>query len=84
MRNNSPSHLWLFLCCSLLCIPTVSAGIVIDGVLDEEEWAGAEIYTDFVTVEPLTGTRQNMVPRYEWSPIPTEFLLVLAIINRRQ
>ena len=55
MRNNSPSHLWLFLCCSLLCIPTVSAGIVIDGVLDEEEWAGAEIYTDFVTVEPLTG-----------------------------
>jgi len=29
--------------------------IVIDGVLDEEEWASAKIYSDFVTVEPLTG-----------------------------
>ena len=29
--------------------------ITIDGVLDEPEWNDAVVYTDFVTVEPLTG-----------------------------
>ena len=55
MRNTSSSRLWLVLSCCLFCISSVSAGIVIDGVLDEEEWADAKVYSDFVTVEPLTG-----------------------------
>ncbi len=55
MRNTSSSRLWLLLSCCLFCISSVSAGIVIDGVLDEEEWADAKVYSDFVTVEPLTG-----------------------------
>ena len=29
--------------------------ISIDGVLDEPEWEQAQLYSDFVTVEPLTG-----------------------------
>ena len=55
MLNKFSSQLWLLLSCCLFAISSVSAGIVIDGVLDEEEWADAEIYSDFVTVEPLTG-----------------------------
>ena len=55
MRIKPSSHLWLLFCYGLLSVPTVSADIVIDGILDEEAWAGAEIYRDFVTVEPLTG-----------------------------
>ena len=31
------------------------ADITIDGVLDEPEWLDANVYTNFVTVEPLTG-----------------------------
>ena len=57
MRNTSSSHRWLLFYCSLFSISSVSAGIVIDGVLDEEAWADAEIYREFVTVEPLTGDR---------------------------
>jgi len=55
MRNISPSFLKLLFGSCLISPLSVSAGIVIDGVLDKEEWAGAEIYSDFVTVEPLTG-----------------------------
>jgi len=55
MRNKFSSHLWLLLSCCLFSMSSVFAGIVIDGVLDEREWADAEIYSDFVTVEPLTG-----------------------------
>ena len=43
------------------------AAISIDGVLDEPEWAGAELYTEFVTVEPLTG---------EQAKYPTEVRLI--------
>ena len=55
MRNTLSNYRWLLLGCSLFFISSVSAVIVIDGVLDEEEWASAKIYSDFVTVEPLTG-----------------------------
>ena len=55
MRNTLSNYRWLLLGCSLFFISSVSAGIIIDGVLDEEAWADAEIYSDFVTVEPLTG-----------------------------
>jgi len=55
MRNTLSNYRWLLLGCSLFCISSVSAGIIVDGVLDEEAWADAEIYSDFVTVEPLTG-----------------------------
>lgn len=55
MLKASSSQLWLLLSCCLFSISSWSAGIVIDGVLDEEEWASAKIYSDFVTVEPLTG-----------------------------
>lgn len=55
MRNISPSFLKLLFGSCLISPLSVSADIVIDGVLDKEEWAGAEIYSDFVTVEPLTG-----------------------------
>lgn len=33
----------------------LNAAITIDGVLDEVEWRDAEVYSDFVSVEPLTG-----------------------------
>ncbi|MBT3672940.1 MAG: carbohydrate binding family 9 domain-containing protein [Porticoccaceae bacterium] len=39
---------------SYLMVPAVYGAITIDGVLDEPEWANARVYTDFVTVEPLT------------------------------
>tara|TARA_B110001450_G_scaffold63697_1_gene60386 strand:+ start:71 stop:2350 length:2280 start_codon:yes stop_codon:yes gene_type:complete len=42
-------------CLGLLIPSTGFAAISIDGVLDEPEWADAEVYGDFVTVEPLTG-----------------------------
>jgi hypothetical protein len=42
---------------SIFFITALNAGadISIDGILDEPEWVKAEIFTDFVTVEPLTG-----------------------------
>ena len=39
----------------LLTISSVYGEINIDGVLDEPEWKDAEVHTDFVTVEPLSG-----------------------------
>lgn len=39
---------------SYLMVPAVYGAITIDGVLDEPEWANTRVYTDFVTVEPLT------------------------------
>ena len=38
-----------------LLVSTAYGDITIDGVLDEPEWNNAVVYTDFVTVEPLTG-----------------------------
>ena len=55
MRNHPSSHLGLLLSSCLFSLSSVSGEIVIDGVLDQQEWADAEIYSDFVTVEPLTG-----------------------------
>ena len=46
------SRTLLILCFS---VSSALAAIEIDGVLDEPEWQSAEVYTDFVTVEPLTG-----------------------------
>jgi len=41
---------------SLLCFaPVAQATLVIDGVVDEAEWAGAQRFADFVAVQPLTG-----------------------------
>jgi len=39
----------------LLMVSSVYGEINIDGVLDEPEWEDAEVHTDFVTVEPLSG-----------------------------
>ena len=39
----------------LLMVSSVYGEINIDGVLDEPEWKDAEVHTDFVTVEPLSG-----------------------------
>ena len=43
----------IFGCC--LTHTAAYGDITIDGVLDEPEWNDAVVYTDFVTVEPLTG-----------------------------
>ena len=40
---------------STLMAVHLNAAITIDGVLDEVEWRDAEVYSDFVSVEPLTG-----------------------------
>ena len=40
---------------SILLTSQTCAAISIDGVLDEPEWSEAQLYSDFVTVEPLTG-----------------------------
>ena len=43
------------LICWLLLAAETQAAINVDGVLDEPEWSQAQVYSDFVTVEPLTG-----------------------------
>ena len=40
---------------STLIAVHLNAAITIDGVLDEAEWRDAEVYSNFVSVEPLTG-----------------------------
>ena len=50
MQNKTSISLLVLFCSCLLSIPNAFAGIVIDGVLDEQEWAGAQVYSDFVTV----------------------------------
>ena len=44
----------LLVALSCLMAPIAYGTITIDGVLDESEWASARVYSDFVTVEPLT------------------------------
>ena len=44
----------LLVALSCLMAPIAYGAITIDGVLDESEWASARVYSDFVTVEPLT------------------------------
>ena len=54
--NHSYSRFFLstiFGCC--LTHTAAYGDITIDGVLDEPEWNDAVVYTDFVSVEPLTG-----------------------------
>jgi len=41
--------------CSLFIACNAFGSITIDGVIDEPEWQDAVVYSDFVTVEPLTG-----------------------------
>jgi hypothetical protein len=53
MPKNTCRYL-LLVTLGYLMVPAVCAAITIDGVLDEPEWANARVYTDFVTVEPLT------------------------------
>jgi hypothetical protein len=55
MQNKITVPFWVLFCSCLLSVSNVSAGIVIDGILDEQEWDSAQVYGDFVTVEPLTG-----------------------------
>ncbi|MCB1642209.1 MAG: hypothetical protein KDI37_10790 [Xanthomonadales bacterium] len=47
------SHVWLTLIALLPALP--AAAVTIDGVFDPQEWAGAEHFTDFVAVQPLSG-----------------------------
>ncbi|MGK0293470.1 MAG: hypothetical protein ACI9U1_001867, partial [Porticoccaceae bacterium] len=53
MSKNACRYL-LLVTLGYLMVPAAYAAITIDGVLDEPEWANARVYTDFVTVEPLT------------------------------
>ena len=52
--SKNPCRYLLLVTLSYLMAPAAYAAITIDGVLDEPEWANARVYTDFVTVEPLT------------------------------
>ena len=53
MSKNACRYL-LLVTLGYLMVPAVYAAITIDGELDEPECANARVYTDFVTVEPLT------------------------------
>lgn len=37
------------------CCCHAYAQITVDGVLDEDEWQQAQVFTDFVLTEPMTG-----------------------------
>jgi hypothetical protein len=46
----------LALFAALLCAtPLAAAEVTIDGRIDDAEWAGAQRFADFVTVQPVTG-----------------------------
>ena len=54
--NQSSYHFLLLAILGFFLMGSTAYGdITIDGVLDEPEWQNANVYTDFVTVEPLTG-----------------------------
>ena len=54
--NQSSHHFLLLAILGFFLMGSTAYGdITIDGVLDEPEWQNANVYTDFVTVEPLTG-----------------------------
>jgi hypothetical protein len=55
MLKTTIKSLLLGLYLTVVLCSRAAAAISIDGVLDEPEWAQAQVYKDFVTVEPLTG-----------------------------
>ena len=53
IRLSSPLFIFLYF---LICLPSsVSAEIIIDGIVDEIDWNDAQVFDEFVTVEPLSG-----------------------------
>ena len=53
IRLSSPLFIFLYF---LICLPSsVSAEIIINGIIDEIEWNDAQVFDQFVTVEPLSG-----------------------------
>jgi hypothetical protein len=58
MRRKLENHVLVFsgfIICSLIAVSQAYGAIRVDGLLNEPEWDDAQIYRDFVTVEPLTG-----------------------------
>jgi hypothetical protein len=45
----------VFFLYNLLIATNAFGAITIDGLIDEPEWQDATVFSDFVTVEPLTG-----------------------------
>ena len=54
MSKTAFHYLSAVVCTALITLSSAHGAILIDGVLDEPEWADARVYRDFVTVEPLT------------------------------
>jgi len=52
--SKNPCHYLLLVILSYLVLPVSFGAITVDGLLNEPEWADARVYSDFVTVEPLT------------------------------
>ena len=52
--SKNPCHYLLLVILSYLVVPVSFGAITVDGLLNEPEWADAQVYSDFVTVEPLT------------------------------
>ena len=52
--SKNPCHYLLLVILSYLVVPVSFGAITVDGLLNEPEWADARVYSDFVTVEPLT------------------------------
>ena len=52
--SKNPCHYLLLVILSYLVAPVSFGAITVDGLLNEPEWADARVYSDFVTVEPLT------------------------------
>lgn len=55
MHKKSHQFPFILSLCSLFMASNAFGSITIDGVIDEPEWQDAVVYSDFVTVEPLTG-----------------------------
>lgn len=54
MRKLRSHALAVIVCYAIISLSAAHGAIVVDGVLDEPEWATARVFRDFVTVEPLT------------------------------
>lgn len=54
MPRFSTAAKWVLVALSSHCSAAMSE-IVVDGLLDEEEWQQAQVFTDFVVTEPMTG-----------------------------
>jgi len=65
---------------SMLCFaPLAQAALVIDGRVDEAEWAQAQVFDDFVAVQPLTGTPAPTDRRVEARLLSTPAGIAVAI-----